>query len=269
MEYASPGLCSHVLSTIFLTSSWRDPHEYILKLIANQLTDTDAKMLPAAMGQVLGVFKGDRDRMSTLALMGLELSYYEMVPDLVRIGKEKDYTQILTQASSLANNPAVPQVHKDELYKIFTAGPELDKHLLLARLDDSYQMPVGRFTPEDLRIDPEYFYWMHRPGLRTELRRHPTTPAVVFDSTSHHGDVLNLSIELMENGISLYRFDPKFEIPLWFGVETLLVGKEEVFARVHERYPFFTKERHISTEQDFPTLDDIQITLRETGIRHE
>ena len=78
--------------------------------LIDALTESEARQLPAAVGGVMPLLRGDLERLRFAAEALVRFDMFEAAPELVRVAVAASDEELLLSAAALCGNPGVGQV---------------------------------------------------------------------------------------------------------------------------------------------------------------
>ena len=218
----------------------RDSLHNILEDLLDGMDDTEAKLLPKSMADIMPLLKSDIHRLRFAADFLARLDLYESAGAVLTAAVQTRDHQLMLSAASLGGNPAVEAPLRDRI-QAYADG----NRAIMIRLSSDV-MPSSQ--------SEEWLYLQCWPGARTVDKPLRFAPVVVLDIDLPPANSLRLAAMMERFGATIRRLDTSAPIPNWFGNQTALVCTPKNQNIVHSKYPKLATNR-IFAEQ-LPSRSD-------------
>jgi hypothetical protein len=247
VDLPSPGLFAAVLQAV----RGADPRQWTIAMafsnLIDALTESEAEQLPAAVGGIMPLLRGDLDRLRFAAESLVRFDMFEAAPDLVNAAVETFDRDLLLSAAALCGNPGVEADVRDRLARA-TIGDRASQ----IRFDPTAQPGNER----ELLL-----YQQRWPGSRSVERSLPLAPVVVLDDKLGAQASIRLAARLDSVGATVRRLPKESALPDWFGPQTVACCRPTTRSRLLSYNPDFP-ERQILVDPALNSERDVGVTLQ-------
>ena len=247
VEFPSPGLFATVLHAFRSADPRERTVNSALADIVSSLTSDEAEQLPAAIGGVLALLRGDVDRLRFAADALVRFDMFTAADSLVDLAVAVGDRDLLLSAAALCGNPGVNASLRQRLSDTVSGDPAARLRL--------YESSVPRSGEEALVYEQRW------PGARSGDRPFRLAPVVVLDAGMAAKTVLDLGLRLVEAGAVVRRLGNTAAMPNWFGPQTVVVCRPPTRSRILSTQPKFP-ERRIIVDPDLKDGRDYARLLR-------
>ncbi len=243
---------TELFAAVFHALSSADPRSVTisgaLAGFIEQLSDHEAKQLPAAIGGILPLLLSDPDRLRFAANALVRFDMFEAADALTGLAVDVDDYELLLSAAALAGNPGVDPALRKRLSQVFR-----DDRCGQIRLCDS-PAPTGA---EEMLL-----YEQRWPGARSASGNPRLAPVAVLDKTLTACTLLRLAVRLVDAGAVVRQLGGGNLFPNWFGPQTVVICRPQTRSRILSKQPGFA-ERQIIVDPRLENEKDYALLLRQ------